>query len=316
MTSGNNDQFELDDWADFTDQTIRRFLLGSLTASEQSAFERRLLVDNALAARVRLAEFELTDDYAYERLSDAERALLAETFLLTADRQQKVRVSISLRDQFAPAAATGAQASATAYVKRLRSILSFGQPAWRFAFAAVVFLVLVGTVWVVVKESRIKDEIKRRIEAMRTPPPANAPRKASHPANNSTPEHQTSPSPMPVHDQTAPTSPASVVALTLTVTPPGLETPAANLPKGEQDIVRLQLVLKPEQPGPYRAELLNIDGQLVFSAESLKAADNGNAQVAFDVPARLLTIGGYQIRLGRDKAVGNEVLASYYFRVR
>jgi hypothetical protein len=314
--AGNNGQFEPDSSSDFPDETIRRFLLGSLSASEQPAFEQRLLVDHGLAARVRLAEFELADDYAYERLSNAERELLAETFLFTADRQQKVRVSRSLRDLFAPAAAASTGRSAATYVKRLRSIFSLSQPAWRFAFAAVIFIILVGTVWVVVKEGRIKAEIKRRIEAMRTPP-ANAPRKASHPANTSTPEHQTSPSPMPAHDQPAPTSPAGlIVALTPAVSPPGGETPFANLPTGDQDVVRLELALKLDQPGSYGAELLTVDGQSVFSAESIKAADNGSAQVNFDVPARLLKPGNYQIRLGRDNAGLKENVGSYYFRVQ
>ena len=80
--------------------------------------------------------------------------------------------------------------------------------------------------------------------------------------------------------------------------------------------MRLQLALKVNQPGPYRAELLTVAGQSVFSAESITAADNGSARIDFDVPAHLLKTGNYQISLGRDNAGAKENTGSYYFRVQ
>ena len=60
----------------FSDETIRRFLLGGLSASERPLFEQRLITDDDLDARVRLAELELADDYAFERLSAPERLVI------------------------------------------------------------------------------------------------------------------------------------------------------------------------------------------------------------------------------------------------
>jgi len=309
----NHDPLHESGSRDFPDETIRRFLFGRLSASEQPAFEQRLFADDSLNARVRLAELELADDYAYGRLDNAERELFEEKFLVSADRRRKVKVSRVLRDRFASAPVE----TKTALVERLRALPGFTRPAWRFAFGVVIFILLIGTVWVVVKkEPRIKEEITKRWVRRRSPAPT-SPVESNHPTNRSMPEHQTSPSPMPVHDQTSPISTAGVsVSLTPATSPDSSNMPSVNLPKGEPEVVRLQLALKPDQPGPYRVELLTGDGQSVFSAEAIKAADNGSAQIDFDVPARLLKTGNYQIRLGQDNGGVKEIVGSYYFRVQ
>ena len=309
--ASNNGQFEQANSSGFPDEMIRRFLLGDLNATERPVFEQRLLVDDALAARVRLAELELADDYAYGQLSSAERELITEKFLLSADRERKVRVSRLLRNHFAPAAVAGGSA---AYINRLRAVFGVRQLAWRFAFAVVVLLLLFGAALLVIKEPRLARQITNSIVPRRRLAPS-VPHEASHPNNTSAPEHQTTPSPMPVHDQTAASPLIVSVALLPMASSPGDATPWISLPKGDEDIARLQLAVKPEQLGPYRAELLTSEGQPVLSGELIKAPDNG-AQVNFDVPARLLKSGDYQIRLRRDNAGANENLGSYYFRVQ
>jgi len=106
------------------------------------------------------------------------------------------------------------------------------------------------------------------------------------------------------------------VSLTPAGSPDSGNLPSVNLPKGEQDVLRLQLTVKPDQPGVYLVELLTGNGQSVFSAEAINAADNGSARIDFDVPARLLKTGNYQVRLGRQNAGAKKILSSYYFRVQ
>src|SRR5882762_8034647 len=96
----NNGQLSKDNSSQIPDETIRRFLLGGLEAAEQTTFERQLMLDQALGARVRLAELELADDYAYKRLSTSERELADKAFLLGAERARKVRVSLLLQEKF------------------------------------------------------------------------------------------------------------------------------------------------------------------------------------------------------------------------
>jgi len=313
--AGNNGQFESDDSSNFSDETIRRFLLGGLSASEQPAFEQRLLIDHALAARVRLAEFEVADDYADQSLSSVERQLLEESFLLSADRERKVRVSRALRDHCAPARVSSVASPGATYLERLRLVLRFGRPAWRFAFAAVIFILLFGTVWVAVKkEGRIKEAIAKQVRRRRAPNQT-VPVESNHPTNNSTPDHQPGSSLLPDHEQAA--APViEVIALAPVGSPDGSNLPSVSLPKGDQDIVRLQLVLNSNQAGTYGAELLTAEGQSVFSAESIKAGAKDGAPIDFDVPARFLRTGNYQIRLNRDQAGARENVGSYNFRVQ
>src|SRR5262245_14246153 len=89
--------------ASLSDNLIRRFLLGQLNASERSIFEERLFRDGELELRVRLAEYELADDYAGKCLTDSETQSFREKYLLVADRKQKLAVSQAIRDRFYPA---------------------------------------------------------------------------------------------------------------------------------------------------------------------------------------------------------------------
>lgn len=307
----NNDRFHDDGSREFSDETIRRFLLGGLSASEQPLFEQRLITDDGLDARVHLAELDLADDYVYGRLNGAERELLEQRFLVSADRRRKVEVSRALRDRFASAAVVEGKAT---FVAGLRSLFGFTRPAWRIAFGVLILLTLFGTAWLVIKEPRIAGQIANRIIPRRSASPS-APREAAHPANTSMPEHQITPSPMPVHDQTAGTRVSVSTALMPGLSPQSGETPSLSLPKGDHDIVRLQLALKPDQTGPYRAELVTIEGSSVFSADSLKPNDSG-AGIDFDVPARLLKAGSYQVKLSRVDGGSNSNVETYYFKAQ
>ena len=120
---------------------------------------------------------------------------------------------------------------------------------------------------------------------------------------------------MPPHEPTA--SPVILsVELFSYASRAGDKIPLVNLPKGEHDIVRLQLALKPNQSGNYRTDLLRVDGQSIFSSQSLQPVDTDAGKVEFDVPAALLKSGGYQVSLHRAEDRSKRTVASYYFRVQ
>jgi hypothetical protein len=284
----------------FPDETVRRFLLGRLSAAEQARFEERLFTDEGLETRVRLGECELADDYAFARLSAADRELFEKHFLVSEDRNRTLLVSGALRDRF-PAR----QAQPQTMRERLRSRLTFSRPALRFAFGALILILLVGTAWLVVKEPQIVTNlIPRRRPVTATP---SAPRQTDHPPNSTaTPIHRENFPQMPPHESVAPAAVASVVLY-----PNARETgsiPVVNVPKGEHDLMRFQLSLQPNPSGSYRAQLLTETGPPLFSAESL-AADGSAATINFDVPANLLKVGNYEIRI----TGGSGPNASYHF---
>lgn len=313
MASDNNSQ-------EFSDNAIRRFLFGRLSPAEQTTLEERLFTDVSLEARVRLAEFDLADDYALERLSAADREAFAERFLLSAERKRKLKVSSALRDRFASAstvAATAPQGAKVSTVERFRLLFGFNQRVWRLAFGVAILLVVVGMVWLFVKQPRIREGLKARIFNRRAPAPApSVPKMAAHSDNTSSaPEHHLTPSPMPPHEPTA--SPVILsVDLFSDASRDRDKISLIDLPKGEHDIVRLQLALKLSQTGGDRADLMTGDGQSVFGAQSLQATVADAGKIHFDIPAALLKSGDYQVSLHRADDGSKKTVASYYFRVK
>ena len=308
MTEDNSNQF--------SDDAIRRFLFGGLSAAEQTTLEERLFTDAGLEARVRLAEFDLADEYALERLSAADREAFKEKFLLSTERKRKLTVSTALRDRFASASTVVTTAPKASISERLQLLFGLNQRAWRLAFGVAILVVLVGMVWLLVKEPRIKEGIKAGIFNRRAPAPApSEPRLAAHANNTSSmPEHHITPLPMPPHEPTA--SPAILSVDLFSDASRDREIPVIDLPKGEHDIMRLQLALKLSQTGSYRADLITVDGQSVFGAQSLQATDTDAGKIDFDVPAALLKIGDYQVKLSRAGDGSKRTVASYYFRAQ
>jgi len=291
---------------EFFDETIRRFLLGELSESEQTLFEQQLFTDADLDARVRLAEIELADDYAFERLNAPDRALFERRFLLTARRQQMFQVSIALRDRLSSNRAPAAWSAKSSVAKRWRHLFGFNRPAWKIAFGVVILLILFGTVLLVVKEPRLTQQITNRIIPKRSAP-RSSPQEVHHPTNTSSPEHQTTPAPMPLHDSANPLTESGV----LFPSPPDLgKIPTLTFPTGENSVVRLRLAVI-NQTVPYRAEVLTIDGKSVFSVDRLSGPPFN-----IDVSASLLKSGKYQIRLSDARDGSKKEVASYYFRVQ
>jgi len=292
--------------SEFSDDTIRRFLLGELSESEQPLFEQQLFTVAGFGARVRMAEIDLADDYAFERLNAGDLALFERRFLVTSKRQQMVKASTALRERFSSNRSAAAWSEKSIFAKRLRYLPGFDRPVWRIAFGVLILLVLFGTVLLVVKKPRLAQQITNKI-IPRRPAPRSSPQEVHQPANTSNPEHQTTPAPMPLHDSANPLS-ESVV---LFPSSPDLgKVPTLTLPKGENKLVRLRLTVI-NQTVPYRAEVLTIDGQLVFSVDW-----PGGPPFNVDVPASLLKGGEYQIQLSDARGGSKKEVASYYFRVR
>jgi hypothetical protein len=305
-------QFKESNSQEFSDDAIRRFLFGRLSAAEQATFEEYLFTGESLEARVRLSEFDLADDYALERLSVPDRKAFEKKFLLSAERKRQVKVSTALRDRFASAStvATPAPKVAKASIsQRIQLLFSPNHRSWRFAFAAAALAILVAAAWLVLKESHLRPAIPPPI--VRSSPSPGAKREMGHPpGTTSPPEHHTTPSPMPPHGTALP------VIVSIDLFPGGDKLPQINLPKGEHDIVRLQLALKPNQTGTFRAELLTINDQSVFIAQSLLSAGRDSGKIAFNVPAAQLKTRDYRVSLSRADDGSKRSVASYYFRVR
>lgn len=301
----DQDKFHQGRRREFSDDAIRRFLLGALAASQQPLFEQQLIVDDDLDARVRRLECDLADDYAFDRLNPVDRKLFEKHYLASPDRERTLLVSSVLRERFGSARPP----QCATIGERLKSRLSLRQPVLKVAFAILILCVLIATVWLVTKESRRAS----LFIPVRTPaaPSPRTPREAAHPPNlTAAPTHREDPSPAPAHE------PAVVASFVLTPNRREAATvPIVNLRESRPDVARLQLALPTNVSGKYRAELRTDDGQAVFAAESL-TTDGSAATIVFDVPAGVLKTGNYQIELTRVNDGSKENVAHYYFLVQ
>ncbi|HKY29864.1 MAG TPA: hypothetical protein VJM12_18125 [Pyrinomonadaceae bacterium] len=279
---------------DFRDDTVRRFLLGQLNANEQSAFEQGLFLDSELEARVRLAEFDLADDYACSRLPAADREQFEKTFLVSEDRKLKLNVSNALRDRFAIS-----RARSRTTTKVVKQLFDFDRLAVRIAFSVAMLVVIVGGAWLVIKKREPIKETISKVTKIRRPQPSNSPTHSHH-AQNASPRQTSSP---------------MVVTLSPYVLIESGNAPTVNLPVGAHDIVRLELVVKAEPSASYQAQLSTIDGQTVVTTKTWDATEVSGEKIDLDVPVALLKSGEYRVTLTKVSDTSQENVATYYFRV-
>jgi hypothetical protein len=85
---------------------LRQYLLGNVSEDTRRQVEILLLTENSVLEEVQLLEDELIDDYVSGDLPDQDRSLFEQNFLLTSERQQKLRASATLT-QYARSKSTG-----------------------------------------------------------------------------------------------------------------------------------------------------------------------------------------------------------------
>ena len=267
--------------ADFSEATIRHFLLGQLAADEQAAFEEALFTNPQLERRARLTEIEISDDYVFEKLTSKQRQLFTEKFLLTSDRRNSLQVSRALRAQWveAPGSQRSQRPAGSHALRLLR------HPVWRFAFASIILVLLMAGAWLVTKEPQLVRQIihpRARPEAVSTP----MPEVAHHGADSAAPIHQDQPPRTPDHE----------IGVQTLVLRQASDAPAILTMAGDTTSVRFALVVEHAVSSGYRAELVTRDGEIIYTADQIFVAD-GAGQVSLDVPAGKLKTGDFQVKL-------------------
>ena len=286
----------------FTDEAIRRFLLGSLNSAEQSVFENSLFSDDELEERVRLAELELSDDFAADRLSSADRDLFRQKFLLTAGRETSLEVSRALRQNFVPARF----ARQPTFRQQIISLFDVRQHAWKYAFATViVMLLLLATALLVRKEhSRLAGDPSRPQRVLPRPSATSTPLRTNHSTN----------APAPAHNETSPALPLHEGLPTSVVLASGTPLESAPTITTSGDVITVQLQLDEPLASAYDVNVMTTSGESIFSANALP---RGTAEIlGFDLPASALKPGDFQVALTRNDGESKQSAGVYYFRVR
>lgn len=282
-----------------SDEMIRRFLLGELTGGDQSHFEEQLFTDEDLSARVRLAELELCDEYASERVSTREQQIFRERFLLTADRKQALEVSAALGNRFR------AKTTEHSVTQRIRNLININQAVWRYAFAGLILIIVLAAALLLTKDHHPRIAVPVFPQHVVPRPTATAtPQYSNHSHNSAAPSHNEQSPELPLHDSLTP----SVV---LTTNNPIDSSPVIT--NANRDFVRLEIVLDQPAAEFYDVNVTTLAGESVFSANAIKRAED---KLVLEVPANAINSGDYQVSLTRSDDEAKQSAGIYYFRVR
>lgn len=131
---------------DETSEKLRRYLLGSLPASEAEEIDLQIITDDSLSEALARAEHELVEDHLDKSLTLVEEELFQQNFLVSDERREMVGETSLLReyaDKFAEPTATVSE-SPSSLLDKLRAI--FARPVFA-GFAVIALLLVAGLVW-------------------------------------------------------------------------------------------------------------------------------------------------------------------------
>jgi len=265
-------------------ESLRKYLLGSLPPGEIGALEERLLTDTVFYDELLMVEDELIDQYLSGEQSPAERESFEAHFALAPERQQKVRFARALKKYVSStneaeakdviiAEPSSSELVSVADPESQRPFFPFLQrnPILAYSLAATFVLVIGIVSWTTLNRS------------------------GSH-------------------------EPGQVLAVVLT---PGLSRSVdggkikkISIPPGT-DTLELQLELPKAEYATYRAEVLRSDRTMVSMIGGLRPATaTANKSITVPMSASLFKRDDYSVKLGGKRPDGvYEDVASYVFRV-
>lgn len=267
-------------------EAIRQYLLGQVPPEDLPQLEERLLTDGAFYEELLIVEDELIDQYFSGELSPPERQSFETHFLLTPDRQLKVRFGQALNKYVSVAGAAHSVEDLTPEKssegaidvakpppkKPFFSLLPIRNPILSYSLAAAVVLVVCGVSWVVLRNWR----------------------------------------------NPAPYEPGKVLTVVLT---PGLTRGDGEIKRitlnPDTGTVQLRLNLMRGDLTSYRVTVL-LDGRSpIWTRDNIPARnDAGTKAIVADIPAKSLTPGDYQVKVSGHLTEGSfEDIASYRFHV-
>ena len=278
----------------FSDAAIRQFLLGQMRGSQRVAFERALFLDASLEQKTRLEEIALADDYAMDRLRGKDLDAFTERFASSAARRNQIEVSRVLSECF-----TSAESA-----NRDEASLKLMRPMWKWAFAAIVLIMLFATIWLATKEPRIAGRFpphRNRPAATTTP----TPEVAHHGAGSAeTRTHQDESSSPPSHEVAA-------EAIVLSSITSAEDAPIVNRGDVRDKYLPLQLLLDEASLSTYRIELMTREGGIIYTEEALTAESPD--RIKFNLPVEQLSAGDFRIHLTR---MSDGRQATYYLHLK
>jgi hypothetical protein len=282
---------------------LRRYLLGQAAEEEQRVVEHSLLANQEYFNRLLRCEEELIDEYACGAIKGADKECFERHFLATPERRESVAFAQAMHRYFASRKRSrdGAGEIFPARPTRINVALMTAVAVLAVASALLLFMTL---------------QLRQQAEQNRTELAKAEQREKTlteQMARLTGLVQELSQSGAAAH-----TDKSDLVSLTLA---PGLsraDDPSATLSL-PANAHRLKLILKTEgeRHRSYRAELQNMEGDIVWSNDGIKDRQAGSERVVeFMVPASLITHSDYLVILGSTSISGSfDKLNTYHFSV-
>ena len=267
-----------------TQETIRNYLLGQAAEEDSARLEEQILTDETLFQELLAAEDELVDDYLSDKLSPSELQSFENHFLLAPEHQRKLRFGRALHKYLdvaeIPEVAKDHAAETLSPEEPAKPSPKPGFPWFlRFSNPILSYSFAVAMLLVVGSGSWV---VVNNLRQFRPPQAGNV----------------------------------YLATLTPGLTRAGGEISKFKLPPAG-DTVELRLTLPKSDYQIYRSDLLTANQDQVWASDDLTAVtDSGTSFVVARVPANLLAVGDYQVKLrGRANDGSFEDVDGYAFRV-
>ncbi|MCI0388291.1 MAG: hypothetical protein MOB07_05945 [Acidobacteria bacterium] len=308
------------------DEEIVRYLLGGMSDAEQVALEEAFVSDPQTFTLVADVENDLIDDYVRSRLEPGQRELFERNFLSSPGQRQRVEIARALLPGLDRTETARENHSAIienpARRQRFFSFSFIPQLAFRLAAAVAILLVAIGWAWLLLENTRLRQELgaaqeeaarrERELGQQVADERQQNTRLVDEIAqlrNRSAP--QITPSALPA-------APAFVTLLLAgALRDPGAgDIPQLTVPPNAEQV---RLVLKMEDSGypGYRAEVQSASGSGILTQDNLKPnISRSVATFTVNVPSDKLTAGVYTLTLSGVRKNGEaDILSRSSFRI-
>ena len=314
---------------------FRRYLLGELSAAEQTALEDEYFDDESKYDQLCKAEDELLDAAARGSLSEADRERFERSYLVNPQRRRRVMFAKALAqvvDENRAAKRVAPQTAGGERVERPDTRLSWLSQlarlprSLRFALSTTAALLIVlGGTWLAIETSRLRArlaEARREDETQRRQAQTQSQRIADLEAQyrQLAEERERLQAQLQAAKEKVSPTPAPVFfALSLRGfrDSGGQEPRPLIIPRGAEE-ARLRINLTENEFPGYQVMLLKADGKEVFAIKGLSPQATRNGYVLIvNIPARNLATGDNIIALSGISAAGEvETLGKVIVKVR
>jgi hypothetical protein len=308
--------------------SMKQYLLGELTESEQQELEQRLMTNDEYFEQLLIAEDELVDEYLQGTLSPREQEKFNDHFLCTPERREKLRFSRSLQRY------VSANAERPRTARAWLSFFDFLRAPYLikgWSMATALLLLVLGGSWLSIRTQLLQQALEQARKEPSVPTAAQPEaqrqlaqlRERNDQLARELQEQQSQDAELKQELAALKTSPAarstsSMVALALI---PGVlrgmdGMKKVVIPTGA-NWVRVELGQVPGDYKTYRGVLQKDNGEEISSQTTPRIKrENGVEEVVLMVPSELLPRGDYVLKLSGMTASGSfEAVSTYQFRV-